>query len=62
MIQLLAIIIATACVAGVGMLIEGATGVWQGTKRYVRTRLRAPASPHAKDGSNDDEHSKEKFI
>lgn len=62
MIQLLFIIIATGCVAGLGLIIEGATGAWSWLSTWVHTRLRTPASPHAKDGSDDDEHSEEKFI
>lgn len=55
MIQLLAVIITMACIAGVGIIIEGATGAWSWLSAWVRSRPRLTASPSRVTRDTDDE-------
>ena len=47
MMQLLGYIITIAAIAGLAVLLEGATGVVRWLSAWVRTRPRPPAPPHA---------------
>ena len=55
MIHALAVLITTASIAGLGIIIEGATGASRRLKAWADTRLRASAPPHAKAEADDDE-------
>lgn len=57
MIQLLAAIITVACISGVGIIIEGATGAWSWLSAWVRTRPRLTAEPSRVTGDTDDEEN-----
>ena len=54
MIHALALLITTASIAGLGVIIEGATGASRFLKVWADTRLRPQAPPHANTEPDDE--------
>lgn len=57
MIHLLGLFITTMSIAGLGIIIEGATGAWSWLSAWVRTRPRLTAEPSRVTGDTDDEEN-----